>query len=73
MLVQTFPKIPKKPCQVHELYEFLIREKYSIKKTDQAFGLSCSNRKISRNYAKIAALKMGSYMESYKKTLEEGN
>jgi len=53
--------------KVPELYEFLIHEKYSIKKTDQAFGLSWSNRKVSRNYAKMAALKMGSCPESNKK------
>lgn len=50
-----------------ELYEFLIHEKYSIKKTDLAFGLPCSNRKISRNYVKLAALKMGPCMEFNKK------
>jgi hypothetical protein len=57
----------KKLDQVSELYEFLIHEKYSIKKTDQAFGFSWSNRKISRNYAKVAALKMGPCMESNQK------
>lgn len=57
--------------KVPEIYEFLIHEKYSIKKTDQAFGLSWSNRKVSRNYAKMAALKMGSYPESRKKDWEK--
>jgi hypothetical protein len=52
---------------VTELYEFLIHEKYSIKKTDLAFGLPCSNRKISQNYVKLAALKMGLCMEFNKK------
>lgn len=56
---------------VSELYEFLIHEKYSIKKTDQAFGLSWSNRKISRNYARMAALKMGPCLESSKKDWEK--
>lgn len=31
---------------VSELYEFLIHEKYSIKKTDEAFGFSWNNRKF---------------------------
>ncbi|KKG17590.1 hypothetical protein EO98_15580 [Methanosarcina sp. 2.H.T.1A.6] len=57
--------------KVPELYEFLIHEKYSIKKTDQAFGLSWSNRKVSRNYAKMAALKMGSCPGSSKKDWEK--
>ncbi|MDR7664879.1 hypothetical protein RG963_03565 [Methanosarcina sp. Z-7115] len=61
----------KKLDKVSELYEFLIHEKYSIRKTDLAFGLSWSNRKISRNYAKIAALKMGSCPESNKKIMGE--
>lgn len=52
---------------VTELYEFLIHEKYSIKKTDLAFGLPCSNRKISRDYVKLAVLKMGPFMEFNKK------
>jgi len=56
-----------KPDLVPELYEFLIHEKYSIKKTDLAFGLPCSNRKISRDYVKLAALKMGPCMEFNKK------
>lgn len=57
----------KKLDLVPELYEFLIHEKYSFKKTDLAFGLSWSNRKVSWNYAKIAALKMGPCPESNKK------
>ncbi|OED12505.1 hypothetical protein [Methanosarcina barkeri] len=57
----------EKPELVTELYEFLIHEKYSIKKTDLAFGLPCSNRKISQNYVKLAALKMGPCMEFDKK------
>jgi hypothetical protein len=56
----------RKPDKVPELYEFLVHEKYSIKKTDQAFGLSWSNRKVSRNYAKMAALEMGPCPESSK-------
>ncbi len=67
-LVPNFPESSEKKLeQVPELYEFLIHEKYSIKKTDLAFGLSWSNRKVSRNYAKIAALKMGPCPESDKK------
>lgn len=70
-LVNLAPNIPesskKKQDQVSELYEFLIHEKYSIKKTDMAFGLSWSNKKISWNYVKIAALKMGSYAVYNKK------
>ena len=50
-----------------ELYEFLIHEKYSIKKTDLAFGLSWSNRKVSRDYAKITTLKIGPCPESNKR------
>ncbi len=57
----------KKLDKVSEFYEFLIHEKYSIKKTDIAFGPSWSNRKVSRNYAKIVALKMGPCLESDKK------
>lgn len=57
----------KKLDQVPELYEFLIHEKYSIKKTDMAFGLPWSNQKISWNYSKIAALKMSPCTESNKK------
>ena len=49
-----------------ELYEFLIHEKYSIKKTDIAFGLPWSNKKVSQNYAKIAALKLGESLKSNK-------
>jgi hypothetical protein len=49
-----------------ELYEFLIHEKYSIKKTDTAFGLSWSNKTISQNYAKLAALKLGESLKSNK-------
>jgi hypothetical protein len=52
---------------VSELYEFLIHEKYSIKKTDKAFGFSWSNRKISRNYAGMVALKMVPCPDSNKK------
>lgn len=59
-----------KPDMVSELYEFLVHEKYSIKKTDQAFGLSWSNRKISHNYARMAALKMAPYSDSNKKDWE---
>lgn len=59
-----------KPGIVSEIYEFLIHEKYSIKKTDQAFGFSWSNRKISRNYARMAALKMAPYSDSNKKDWE---
>ncbi|MGB9938833.1 hypothetical protein [Methanosarcina sp.] len=67
-LAPDFPESSEKKLnQVPELYEFLIHEKYSIKKTDLAFGLSWSNRKVSLNYAKIAALKMGSCPESSKK------
>ncbi|MDI9394338.1 MAG: hypothetical protein QM426_02500 [Euryarchaeota archaeon] len=58
-------------AKVPELYEFLIHEKYSIKKTDQAFGLPWSNRKVSRNYAKMAALKMGPCTESGKEDWEK--
>jgi len=61
----------EKPDRVPELYEFLIHEKYSIKKTDQAFGLSWSNRKVSRNYAKMAALKMGPCPDSGKEGWEK--
>jgi hypothetical protein len=32
-----------------------------------AFGFSLSNKKVSQNYAKIAALKLGESMESNKK------
>ena len=74
-LADLAPKFPesseKNMDKVSELYEFLIHEKYSIRKTDMAFGLSWSNRKISRNYAKIAALKMGSCPESNKKLWEK--
>ncbi|AKB25799.1 hypothetical protein MSMTP_2330 [Methanosarcina sp. MTP4] len=61
------PDPKPEPEPVHELYEFLVHEKYSIKKTDLAFGLSWSNGKISRDYAKIAALKFGSCLPSDKK------
>lgn len=71
-LAPNFPESSEKKLdQVPELYEFLIHEKYSIKKTDLAFGLSWSNRKVSRNYAKIAALKMGPCPESNKKSWEK--
>lgn len=50
-----------------ELYEFLIHEKYSIKKTDTFFGLSWSNKTISQNYAKLAALKLGESLKSNKR------
>lgn len=64
----NFPKSSEKKLdEVSELYEFLIHEKYSFKKTDLAFGLSWSNRKVSQNYSKIAALKMGSCPKSDKK------
>lgn len=67
----AFPEISAgKPGIVSEIYEFLIHEKYSIKKTDQAFGFSWSNRKISRNYARMAALKMAPYSDSNKKDWE---
>lgn len=56
----------KKLDLVPELYEFLIHEKYSIKKTDIAFGLPWSNQKISQNYAKLAALKLGESLKSNK-------
>ncbi len=52
---------------ISELYEFLVHEKYSIKKTDLSFGLSWSNGKVSRDYAKIAALKFDSCPASDKK------
>ncbi|AKB27866.1 hypothetical protein MSSIT_1147 [Methanosarcina siciliae T4/M] len=69
------PEFPEnsgeKPDRVSELYEFLIHEKYSIKKTDQAFGLSWSNRKISRNYARMAASKVGPCPEYGKKDWEK--
>lgn len=58
----------EKPDLVPELYEFLIHEKYSIKKTDLAFGFPCSNRKISRDYVKLAALKMDPCTEFNKKS-----
>jgi hypothetical protein len=64
-IAQNFPlPLDQKQGQISEIYEFLIHEKYSIKKTDMAFGLSWSNKKISENYAKMAALKMGSYPDS---------
>ena len=67
-LVQNFPESSEKKIdQVFELYEFLIHEKYSIKKTDLAFGLSWSNRKVSRDYAKITTLKIGPCPESNKR------
>ena len=56
----------KKLDRVPELYEFLIHEKYSIKKTDIAFGLPWSNQKVSQNYAKLAALKLGESLKSNK-------
>ena len=58
--------------QVSELYEFLIHEKYSIKKTDIAFGFSCSNKEISQTYAKFAAWKLGESMQSNKKLWKKG-
>ncbi|WP_440947476.1 hypothetical protein ACSAZL_04165 [Methanosarcina sp. T3] len=71
-LSPDFPENPgEKPDRVSEVYEFLIHEKYSIKKADQAFDLSWSNRKISRNYSRLAALKMGSCPESGKKDWEK--
>ena len=45
---------------ISELYEFLIHEKYSIQKTDMAFGLSWDNGKVARDYARVAASKVGS-------------
>lgn len=61
----------KKLDKASELYEFLIHEKYSIKKTDLAFGLSWNNRKVSWNYAGIAALKIGHCPKSNKKLWEK--
>jgi len=61
----------EKPDMVSEIYEFLIHEKYSIKKTDKAFGLSWSNRKISHNYARMAALKIAPCSEFNKKDWEK--
>lgn len=67
-LGSNFPESSKgRLDQISELYEFLINEKYSIKKTDLAFGLSWSNRKISQDYAKVTASKIGFYKESDKK------
>ena len=67
-LTTKFPSNSEKRLdQVPELYEFLIHEKYSFKKTDMAFGFSLSNKSISQNYAKIAALKLGGPIESNKK------
>ncbi len=64
-LTTNFSTSSEKNC-VPELYEFLIHEKYSIKKTDMAFGLSWSNQKVSQNYAKLAALKLGESLKSNK-------
>ncbi|WP_255335912.1 hypothetical protein [Methanosarcina sp. KYL-1] len=64
------PDLESELKPVDELYEFLIHEKYSIKKTDMAFGLSWSNRKVARDYSKIAALKLGSCAVSDKKLWE---
>jgi len=61
----------EKPDMVSEIYEFLVHEKYSIKKTDKAFGLSWSNRKISHNYARMAALKIAPCSEFNKKDWEK--
>ncbi|WP_440954837.1 hypothetical protein ACSAZK_14805 [Methanosarcina sp. Mfa9] len=61
------PEPEPEPALIPELYEFLVHEKYSIKKTDLSFGLSWSNGKISRDYAKIAALKFDSCLASDKK------
>ncbi|WP_324445856.1 hypothetical protein [Methanosarcina sp.] len=61
----------EKPDMVSEIYEFLIHEKYRIKKTDKAFGLSWSNRKISHNYARMAALKIAPCSEFNKKDWEK--
>jgi len=74
-LVNFYPSFSEnseeKSGLVSELYEFLIHEKYSIKKTDLAFGLPCSNRKISQDYVKLTALKMGPCMEINKKKWKE--
>jgi hypothetical protein len=68
-LASNFSQSSKKKLdQVSEFYEFLIHEKYSITKTDIAFGPIWSNRKVSCNYAKIVALKMGPCSESDKKS-----
>jgi hypothetical protein len=70
-LGSNFPESSKERLdQISELYEFLINEKYSIKKTDLAFGLSWSNRKISQDYAKVTASKIGFYKNSDKKLLK---
>ena len=61
------PEPEPEPTYIPEIYEFLVHEKYSIKKTDLSFGLSWSNGKIARDYAKIAALKFGSCSVSDKK------
>ncbi len=61
----------EKPDMVSEIYEFLVHEKYSIKKTDKAFGLSWSKRKISHNYARMAALKIAPCSEFNKKDWEK--
>jgi hypothetical protein len=64
-LAQNFPKSAKENLrQVSELYEFLIHEKYGIDKTDMAFGIYWSNTRVSINYAKLAALRIGSCPES---------
>ncbi|MDQ1254841.1 MAG: hypothetical protein QG646_4111 [Euryarchaeota archaeon] len=64
-LARNYPKSSEEKLnQVSELYEFLIHEKYSIDKTDMAFGLYWSNTRVSMNYAKLAALRIGSCTES---------
>lgn len=56
---QSEPELETESKLLSEVYEFLIHEKYSIQKTDIAFGFSWDNRKIARDYAKVAALKIG--------------
>ncbi len=62
----------KKLDCVPELYEFLIHEKYSIKKTDMAFGFSWNNQKVSQNYAKLVALKLSESLKSNKMLWKQG-
>ena len=45
--------------RVLEIYEFLINEKYSDRKTGKAFNFSSNNEKIARKYAWVAAVKAG--------------
>jgi hypothetical protein len=76
-LIELVPNLSGKPQeklnQVSELYEFLIHEKYSIRKTDSVFGLACSNRKASIDYAKLLALKMGFCAEPTEKIWKKEN